>query len=137
MGTQFVLNILISLGHYKTKIDLLQNGSLRESLCYAKLIGPENDDESLQSYSDQVFVLFIEEQLIYFPNSRSIIDSWITIIADLFNEAIKNDSIPVTEMPAVQQTTLMKSIDENCTKYIDKLKKEVITSACKELSNSS
>ena len=40
-------------------------------------------------------------------------------------------------MPDVQQTTLMKSIDENCTKYIDKLKKEVITSACKELSNAS
>ena len=31
----------------------------------------------------------------------------------------------------------MKSVDKNCTKYIDKLKKEVITSACKELSNAS
>ena len=29
----------------------------------------------------------------------------------------------------------MKSIDYNCTKYIDEFKKEVITFACKELSN--
>ena len=73
MGTQFILHILLSLGHYKTEIDLLQHVSLRESFCYAKFIGPENDDESLQNYSDRFFVLFIEEQLIYFPNSRSIL----------------------------------------------------------------
>ena len=136
-GTPFILHILLSLGHYKTEIDLLQHGSLRESFCYAKLIGPENYYESLQNYYDRFFVLFIEEQLIYLPNSRSIIDSLITITADLFNEAIKNDRIPITGIPAVQKTTLMKSIDENCTKYIDKFKKEVITSACKELRNAS
>ena len=111
METQFILRILLSLGLYKTEIDPIQHGSLRESFRYAKLIGPENDDEYLQNYSDRVFVLFIEEQLIYFPNSRSIIDSWTTITADLFNEAIKNDSITITSMPAVKQTTSMKSID--------------------------
>ena len=97
------------------------------------MIGPENDDE----YYDQVFVIFIEEQLIYLPNSRSIIDLWITITANLFIEGIKNYIIPITEMPAVLQKRLMKSIDENCTKYIDKLKKEVIISASKELRNAS
>ena len=122
-GTPFILHILLSLGHYKTEIDLLQHGSLRESFCYAKFIGPENDDESLQNYSDRFFVLFIEEQLIYFPNSRSIINSWITITADLLNQAIKNDITPINKMPSFQQTTLMKSIDEHCTKYINKLKK--------------
>ena len=75
---------------------------MRESFRYEKLIGPENDDESLQNYYDRVFVLFIEEQLIYFPDSRNIIDSWITITSDLFNEATKNDSIPITEMHATQ-----------------------------------
>jgi hypothetical protein len=137
MGTQFILHILLSLGRYKTEMDLLQHRSLRESFRYARLIGPEDDNESLQRYSNKVFVQFIEEQLIFFPNSRSIIDSWITITADLLNEAIKNDTIPITDMPAVQQTTLMKSIDENCIKYVEKLKKEAITSACKELNNAS
>ena len=45
-----------------------------------------------------LFFLFAE-QLIYFPNPRSILDSWITITADLFNEAINNDGIPITGMP--------------------------------------
>ena len=40
-------------------------------------------------------------------------------------------------MNAVQQTTLMKSIDKNCRKYIEKFKKEVITSSCKKLNNGS
>ena len=95
MVTQLILHILISLGRYKTEIDLLQHVSLREPFRYAKLIGPENDDEYLQNYSDRVFVLFNEEQLVYFKNSRRIIDSWITITADLFNEAIKNGIITI------------------------------------------
>ena len=119
METQFILRILLSLGLYKTEIDPIQHGSLRESFRYAKLIGPENDDVSLQNYSDRAFVIFIEEKLIYFPNSRSIIYLWITTTDDLFNEAIKNNSIPITKMPALQQTKLMKSIENNCTKYIE------------------
>ena len=117
------------MGRYKTEIYLLQHVSLRESFRYAKFIRHENNDESLQNCYDRVFVLVIEEQLIYLPNSRSIIYLWITITAYLFNKTIKNDRVPIPEIPAVQQTTLMKSINENCTKYIEKLKKEGITSA--------
>ena len=96
MVTRFILYILLSLGCNKTEIDLLQHGLLGESFRYAKFIGPENDDDSHQNYSGRVFVIFIEEQLIYFPDSRSIIYSWITVTDDLFNEAIKNDRIPIT-----------------------------------------
>ena len=62
--------------------------------------------------------------VIFFPSARSIIDSWIRISAELFNDAIKYDMIPITYMPAVQQTALMKSIDEKCQEFIDQLKRE-------------
>ena len=133
MGCQFLLHILLSLGRFTTEIDLIQHESFRESFRYAKLIGNEDDDQSLQQYSNDVFVRFIEEQLIYFPNSRSIIDSWIIIAAELFDDAIKHNSIPITEMPCVQLTTLLKSNDEKCMNYIANLKKEVLSSALTEL----
>ena len=135
MGTQFILHILLSLGRYTTEIDLILQPSLRDSFRYAKLIGSEDNIESLQKYSDEVFVLFIESQMIYFPNSRNIIDEWINVSADLFNEVIINNSIPINNMPPVQQTTLIKSIDDKCVNYINKLKRGVLMSALKELND--
>ena len=43
MGTQFLLQLLLSLGRYVTALDLLQHATLRELFWYAKLIGSCND----------------------------------------------------------------------------------------------
>ena len=102
MGTQFILHILLSVGRYSTEIDLLKHSTLRESFRYAKLIGSREDDDSLEIYSSEVFLLFIVEQLIYYPNSRFLIDSWIITSAQLFNDTILYNMIPITDMPPVQ-----------------------------------
>ena len=60
-ATQFILHILLSLGRFRTEIDLCQHRTLRESFRYAKLIGPKNDEKSLEQYSDKLFALFIKE----------------------------------------------------------------------------
>ena len=87
-------------------MDLLLKPSLRESLRYAKLIGPSNDKEDLQRYSYLLQVLFIKEQLIYFPNGSKVISSWIVIAGDLLDAAIVNDEIPISDMPPVLQSRL-------------------------------
>ena len=80
MGTQFILHVLLSLGRFSTEIDLLQHATLRDSFQYTKLIGHHNDVYSLEQLSNKMFTNFIENQSIYFPNSRSFIDGWITIV---------------------------------------------------------
>lgn len=136
MGAQFLLHILLSLGRYRTEMDLIHHPTLRDSFRYAKLIGSENDEESLKEYSDELFVLFVEEQMIFMSQSRSIIDDWILISADLFNRAIIENVIPITEMPSVQLTSLMRETDEKCEKYIEDIKKEILGSALRELNDS-
>ena len=59
---------MLSLERYKTEINLCPNEKLRELFRYDKLIGPDNDEESLERYSYELFVLFIKEWLIYFFN---------------------------------------------------------------------
>ena len=134
---QFILHLLLSLGRYETEIDLVRHASLRDAFRYAKLIGNNNDEESLLKHSDNIFVRFIEEQLVYFPNSRQIIDTWIQSTGELLDEVIINDNIPITEMPSVQLTSILKSVDEKCVSVVNKLKKEVVSSALKELDGSS
>ena len=74
MDHRFILHILLSLGHYSTEFDLVLHSNLRESFRYAKLIGPNNDPESLEKYSSNLLKLWINEQLVYFPNSSRILD---------------------------------------------------------------
>ena len=105
MGTQFLLHILFSLGRFSTELDLILQDSLRSSLFYTKLIGINNDQESLQHHSNSIFTKFDEEQLISFPNSRLLIDNWIICTGELFNDVIKENIIPIIEMLAVQLTT--------------------------------
>ena len=133
MGTQFILHLLLSMGHFSTEIDLTLNETLRESFRYANLIGPLDDEESLQQYSNELLRKFIEEQLIYFPNSKRIIDSWIITAGELLDEIIVHDCIPINNMPAVQQSTLYASTEEECVNYIQTRKEKVIKSAMSEL----
>ena len=51
MGSEFILNALISLERFSTEWELLLNDTLRGCFRNAKLIGEEDDPESLQSHS--------------------------------------------------------------------------------------
>ena len=48
MGPRFILHILLSLGQFDTELDLILHPTLCDSLRYARLIGPLDDDESLK-----------------------------------------------------------------------------------------
>jgi hypothetical protein len=137
MGTQFILHLLLSMGHFNTEIDLTLKENLRESFRCANLIGPLNDDDSLQQYSNELLKKFIKEQLQYFPNSKRVIDSWIIVAGELLDEVLVHNSIPINNMPAVQQSTLFASTEEECVKYIESTKVNVIKSAMSELKEES
>ena len=54
MATQFILHILLSMGGFETEYDLMSQCSIKESMRYAKLIGPIDDEQSLQNYSNRL-----------------------------------------------------------------------------------
>ena len=62
---RFMLHILLSMGQFETDIDLILHQSLRESLRYAQLIGPLDDEQSLRQYAHELLKRFIEEQLMF------------------------------------------------------------------------
>ena len=137
MGTHFILHLLLSMGHFDTEVDLTLHQNLRESFRYAKLIGPQNDEESLQQYSNELLKKFIESQMIYFPNSKRVIDSWIVTAGDLSDEIIMHDNIPINDMPPVQQTILYSDCQQESIKYITTMKNKLLKSAFSELKEES
>ena len=83
LGVQFLHHVMLSLGQFATEIDLTMHPTIRESLRYAKLIGPSNDQEELEKYSNQLLHLWIKEQLQYFPIGRRVLSEWIVIAGEL------------------------------------------------------
>ena len=133
MGVQFLLHIMLSLGRFSTEIDLTTHASIRECFRYAKLIGPSDDPTDLEHYSNQLLKKYIEEQVIYFPNSKRVIDSWIVNAADLFDSVIIRDEILISNLPPVQLASLFLDIETTNITYQENNKSNIIDAAMKEL----
>ena len=109
---QFINHILLSLGRFSTEIDLMTHPSLKDCFRSAKLIGNNNDNESLQQYSNDLLVLYIKEQVRFFPNSMRVISDIIVKAGLIFESVLVKGEIPLTEMPPVIYSTLIRSIEE-------------------------
>ena len=133
MGHQFILHILLSLGRFETEADLTLHRTLRDSLRYAKLIGDRNDESSLRQYSNQLLKKFIEDQLIYFPNSYRTLDTYITYAAHLFDDIIIKNEIPITDLPPVLQSNLFESVDIKIINFWNDRKLSFVKAALTEL----
>lgn len=116
MGVRFILHIMLSLGEFDTELDLILNPTLLESLRYSRLIGPENDVDSLELYSEELLKKYILDQLRYFPNISKVLDQWIVTAGGLFDSVIIRNEIPITDMPPSHQTEMNESKDEEVLK---------------------
>ena len=66
MGPEFILNTLLSLRIFSTQHELLLNDTLRSCFCNTKLIGGEDDPDSLWNYLNQVINIFVNDHLVFF-----------------------------------------------------------------------
>ena len=130
---QFILHILLSMGEFDTEVDLLHHNSLQNSLRYAKLIGESDNEDDLKRYSSNLLRKFIEEQLVFFPNSLRTLDSWIVAAGDLFDSVIVSNNIAITSMPSVLQSSLFETTDESVLKFWKDSRMNMCKSAMNEL----
>ena len=113
---------MLSMKRFETEIDLTLKLSIRDSLYYARLIGSSIDNNYLQEYSNILLKWFIEEKLVYFPNSKKVIDSWIITAGWYYI----HDEIPITEIPSVQQLSLFEDSIVSSLEYKQELKMKLI-----------
>ena len=59
MGIKYILHILLSLGRFKTEIDLTTHEPLCECLRYANLINPSDEHDDLDKYSYNLLLMYI------------------------------------------------------------------------------
>ena len=133
MAPEFILSTLLSLGRFSTERELLLHDKLSKCFRHAKLIGMEEDEESLKQYSNQVMYKYISTQLLFFPNGQRIIDALIIQSGDLFDSVIIKNEIPVNDMPVVQLSALLLEHDELFDRFLKEMKNDIVQAAAREL----
>ena len=76
---------------------------------------------------------YIEEQLVFFPNSMKVLCQWIITAGDLFESVIIKNEIPITDMPPASQTALDNCMDEDVVKKWETMKGNLLGAAFREL----
>ena len=63
ISVNIILHIMLSMGIFVTEIDLLSHSCFRNTFCFCKWIGNNEDKESLKRYADNVIHIFVVEQV--------------------------------------------------------------------------
>jgi hypothetical protein len=95
----FFIHFLLLHGKYITKINVLHHSSPREMLQSAQLVGRSTDDDSLYNYSTNLLQLYIEQELIFLPNSMRKTDMFITLVQKLLDDIIIRNEFSANEHP--------------------------------------
>ena len=95
----FMTHIILSLGCYKTEIDALFHPNFRECLRAVDLIGTSEDEPSLKRYAEELSSKYIEEQLVFFPNSLDKSETYIVMSKGIFDDAVIYNTISINELP--------------------------------------
>ena len=65
--------------------------------------------------------VFVEEQVIFYPNEKRVVDLWIVTSGELSTRFIVEDDPPIIDMPPVQLSVLLDSNENTSIEYIQKL----------------
>ena len=75
----FIIHIVLSLGRYDTEVDALTHSTIRKCFQKTGLIGDATDTDSLKEYSNKLTRRYIELQLVHFPVSLSVAETFIVM----------------------------------------------------------
>ena len=108
----FLIHIILPMGKYHTELDALCNQSFSQSFVNAKLIGDKTDIKSLKEYSRILTRKYIEEQVVYYPNSMSRTETYIVMAKGIFDDIIINNAIHINELPPVTMSEVRNEKSE-------------------------
>jgi hypothetical protein len=120
---QFLHNIKVGTSEYNEK----------KAFEKSKLIGVEDDDESLKLYCNELLVKYIKSKLVHYPNGYRLTGCWIIVAKQLLENVIIHDEIQITDMPPVLQSYLDNYKNEKVENMLMCLKMDMLDTTFGEM----
>ena len=128
---RFIIHILLSMGRFQTECDLWGEPSLQLAFVKARLIPIEaiesENSRALDEAIDELLFRWITEQLRYYPIGSKKIDEYIVAAEQIFVAAIRDNCIPVCELPPYLYTSLVMEVNKEITKHLTESKLHLVT----------
>ena len=102
----FLIHIILSMGEYETEIDALCHSSFRSCFRETRIIGNETDEDSLKRFSELLTRRYIEDEVVYLPNSMNRSETFIVMAKRIFDDSIIHNEISINELPPFSMNSL-------------------------------
>lgn len=119
---RFLTHIILSLGEYETEMNALTHPTFRDSLRSVGLIGDSVDEHSLRVYARKLTCRYIEEQLVYYPNSLTKAEKFICLAKQVFDDAIVHNALSMSELSPYTMTGIRIAASEKNIRYWQEMK---------------
>ena len=113
----FLTHVVLSLGKYDTEVDALSHRSYRESFRASGLIGNSDELEDLRRYSRRLTRRYVLEQVVFYPVSVTRAEAIIVAAKKVFDDAIIDDAMSMTDLPPFTMSGLYLSKAEENEQY--------------------
>ena len=125
----FLLHVMLMCGKFETELDLRMQGTMRESLAAANLIGNDFDNhDALMEYSNTLIKLVITDVFSVQPVSLRRLDGFVVLARRLFNSILFDNEIPISDLPPCILTEMLNEKDEKLTAFWETKKEDQLTS---------
>ena len=96
-------------------------------------MGSSRDPDALTTYSSNLMLRYFKDQIVTFPNSKYVLQSWIIQAFELFYSVIIDNELTTSDLPVVQQSILFNEINAKNHAFLRDVKSKVIDVAHKNL----
>lgn len=123
--TTFLNHICLSLGKFETEMDVFQSNQPREMLRRARLIGDDEDAESLEKYCNDLMRMYLRRQLCFYANSIRKTDIYIINAYRLLRTVIVQNAFPLFDNPCLMSQIQM-NMEEKAAQTWPDIKNRVL-----------
>ncbi|MHA7927462.1 MAG: GIY-YIG nuclease family protein [Marinobacter sp.] len=132
---QFMYHILLSMGRFRSELELMNQGSLPAAFQKAGLfIGNTQSDGTMISRDDkmasakQLVQRYIQEQLQYYPNGTATFDKELACAYRVITDMLVDNVIRSDSMPAALYTQLRFEATSEVSEYCNNAQEKVLQS---------
>ena len=119
----FLLHLMLMLGEFETELDLRMQGTMRESLANAKLIGDDfMNSEAQKQYALQLTSRVIKEVFLVQPVTMRKLDKFAVQSYQLFLKVLVDDEIPVHDLPPCVLVEMLDTKDKELVAFANEKK---------------
>jgi len=113
----FLVHVLLSFGKYITEKDILLHRTSRECFRAARLVRDSDDVESLKEDAIMLMTRYIDEQLVFYPNSYRLSEVYLQASRQFFEDSIVHNELPMHELPPYTMTAVFDAFNEKFDKF--------------------